>query len=188
MKEKKEQGVTLVALIITIIVLVILAAVTINVALKNNFIGLATKGTENYAGAQVEEMATLNELGEFLISTTSAIKEIGSGSGGSSETETKPKPENKAPKITIEATATSTGTDNIFISVAAEDENEDELTYILYWGTEENNLEEDKTSETKGNSRRNSRNTKNGINRLYNILLESRCNRRESNSNRNTKF
>ena len=68
MKEKlnKEKGITLVALIITIIVLVILAAVTIKAAFQGGILDLAAKGAENYAIAQTEEENMMNELENFI--------------------------------------------------------------------------------------------------------------------------
>ena len=65
-KIKNKKGITLVALIITVVVIVILSAITINIIFKNNFIEIATKGIENYAEGQVEEERMMNNLSEFL--------------------------------------------------------------------------------------------------------------------------
>ena len=56
---KQEGGITLIALIITIIVLVILAAVTLNSIFGSNIIGLATNGAINYAEEQQKELGML---------------------------------------------------------------------------------------------------------------------------------
>ena len=67
MKTKlNESGITLIALIITIIVLVILAAVTLNSIFGSNIIGLATNGAINYAEEQQKELNQLEEVSNLL--------------------------------------------------------------------------------------------------------------------------
>ena len=67
MKTKlNESGITLIALIITIIVLVILAAVTLNSIFGSNIIGLATNGAINYAEEQQKELGMLNDVSDLL--------------------------------------------------------------------------------------------------------------------------
>ena len=63
---KQERGITLIALIITIIVLVILAAVTLNSIFGSNIIGLATNGAINYAEEQQKELGMLNDVSDLL--------------------------------------------------------------------------------------------------------------------------
>ena len=63
---QQERGITLIALIITIIVLVILAAVTLNSIFGSNIIGLATNGAINYAEEQQKELGMLNEVSDML--------------------------------------------------------------------------------------------------------------------------
>lgn len=53
---KKERGITLVALVVTIVVLLILAAVTLNLVLGNN--GIITKAKD---GAKEHQQVTINE-------------------------------------------------------------------------------------------------------------------------------
>ena len=48
---KKNKGITLVALIITIVVMLILVAVSINILVNSNLIGHAEKTGDAYAGA-----------------------------------------------------------------------------------------------------------------------------------------
>ncbi len=48
---KKNKGITLIALIITIIVMLILVAVSVNILIKSNLIGVAEKTTEGYKKA-----------------------------------------------------------------------------------------------------------------------------------------
>ena len=60
---KNNKGVTLVALVVTIIVLIILAGISINLVLGNNgIITIAKKTKENTELARVEEETQLNEL------------------------------------------------------------------------------------------------------------------------------
>ncbi len=63
---KQEGGITLIALIITIIVLVILAAVTLNSIFGNNIIEIATNGAINYAEEQQKELGMLNDVSDLL--------------------------------------------------------------------------------------------------------------------------
>ena len=51
----KNRGITLVALIITIIIMLILVAVSVNVLIKSNLIGIAEKTTGKYKTASEEE-------------------------------------------------------------------------------------------------------------------------------------
>ena len=61
MKDKK--GITLVALVVTIIILIILAGVSINLVLGDNgIITIAKKAKENIELAKIEEETKLNEL------------------------------------------------------------------------------------------------------------------------------
>ena len=72
---KNENGITLVALIITIIILIILASVSINAVLNSNFINLAIQGTINYAEAQTNEQGEMENLDYHLQEVISKIEE-----------------------------------------------------------------------------------------------------------------
>ena len=48
---KKNKGITLVALIITIVVMLILVAVSVNILIKSNLIGTAEKTVDKYKAA-----------------------------------------------------------------------------------------------------------------------------------------
>ena len=62
-KIKKQKGITLVALVVTIIVLIILAGISINLILGDNgIITIAKKAKENIELAKIEEETELNEL------------------------------------------------------------------------------------------------------------------------------
>ena len=52
---KRNNGITLIALIITIIVMLILVAVSVNILIKSNLIGTAEKATNKYKTASEEE-------------------------------------------------------------------------------------------------------------------------------------
>ena len=52
---RKEKGITLVALIITIVVMLILVAVSVNVLIKSDLMGIAEKTTDKYKTAAQEE-------------------------------------------------------------------------------------------------------------------------------------
>ena len=52
---KRNNGITLVALIITIIVMLILVAVSVNILIKSNLIGTAERTTEKYKTVAEEE-------------------------------------------------------------------------------------------------------------------------------------
>lgn len=73
---RQENGITLVALIITIIVLIILAAVTIMAVTKNGMIDKAIQGTENYANAQYYEVNELEHASNTLNKVVSNITAI----------------------------------------------------------------------------------------------------------------
>lgn len=57
---KTEKGITLVALVITIIVLLILAGVTISLVLNNGLIDRAQNSVQQYDDKQQNEMQQLN--------------------------------------------------------------------------------------------------------------------------------
>lgn len=52
---RKNKGITLIALIITIIIMLILVAVSVNILIKSNLIGIAEKATDKYKTASEEE-------------------------------------------------------------------------------------------------------------------------------------
>lgn len=64
---KKQNGITLVALVVTIIVLIILAGVTLMIALDNDGIISKTKeGAQEYENAQTNEATELEKVNEYL--------------------------------------------------------------------------------------------------------------------------
>ena len=62
MNKKENRGITLVALVITIIVLIILAGVSINAVMNGGLIGNAKNARDDFNKAKQEEEATLSQL------------------------------------------------------------------------------------------------------------------------------
>ena len=89
---RKERGITLIALVVTVIVLIILAGVSISLVLgENGIVNKAKKAKENTELAKVEEETRLNELAKQIEEGTSGgttnppetIKNIEEVKGGS---------------------------------------------------------------------------------------------------------
>ena len=115
----KDKGITLVALIITIVVLVILAAVTINGLIKHNFIETVTEGTINYAKEQMLEKADMEKIDESVKNSVEKIDD---------------KLANKE-KITLNSKYKEKTTKEIKIEVTAIDSNNANLEYKIYTKT-----------------------------------------------------
>lgn len=75
-KNSKNKGITLIALVITIIILIILSAVAINLTLKENGIfNKAKLAKENYIKSTQEEEEQLNDIyGQLLLATNDDAK------------------------------------------------------------------------------------------------------------------
>ncbi len=86
-KNLKERGITLIALVITIIVLLILAGVTISIVLHTGIIDNSQKAVDQYAYEQQREQDLMANITNYLnnythrvpIYTVDQLKEIGSG-------------------------------------------------------------------------------------------------------------
>ena len=64
---KGQKGITLVALVITIIILLILAGVTISLTLgKNGLFDSAKRATQNYADAANNEKNLANDIERYI--------------------------------------------------------------------------------------------------------------------------
>ena len=80
---RDNKGITLVALVITIIILIILAGISISMLLgENGLIGKAKQGAENYKIAANSEQDMLGDVNAFLEGRIDSISG-GSTSGGS---------------------------------------------------------------------------------------------------------
>jgi len=92
MKEiKSNHGITLIALIITIIVMLILAGVTINLTLgENGIFTTAQKAAQNYTDAQNKEMAELGDFTNLVNDTINGLGQNGSTGGTQTPEETTP--------------------------------------------------------------------------------------------------
>ena len=88
-KNKQEKGITLIALVVTIVVLLILAGVSISLVLNNNGVISKAKDAKNqYAEAQTNEEKQLNEVSDWI--DTKVGDTTGGGSaGGSGDSTTK---------------------------------------------------------------------------------------------------
>ena len=75
---KRENGITLIALIITIIILVILAAVSIRAAYNSGIIDYSINGTKKYQEEANKEESILSETEDVIASLLSRIDEIDS--------------------------------------------------------------------------------------------------------------
>ena len=64
---KKEKGITLVALVITIIVLIILAGISITMVLgEDGLINKSKRGADNYATGAAQEQQQLDNINTWL--------------------------------------------------------------------------------------------------------------------------
>ena len=80
-KNKQERGITLIALVVTIVVLLILAGVSISLVLNNNgVISKAKEAKNQYAEAQTNDEKQLNEVSDWIKDT------VGDTTGGDSVT------------------------------------------------------------------------------------------------------
>ena len=78
--KSNEKGITLIYLIITIIILVILAAVSIRAVANMGIVGYAVNGTQDYARQAKAENQMLGETINLINSTLGRINEIQGGS------------------------------------------------------------------------------------------------------------
>ena len=76
LKLKHEGGITLIALIITIIILVILAAVSINTIYNMGIVEKGTHGVQQYSQKAVEENQMMGSVAGLIESTVSKIQDI----------------------------------------------------------------------------------------------------------------
>ena len=80
-KNKQERGITLIALVVTIVVLLILAGVSISLVLNNNgVISKAKDARDKYAEAQTNDEKQLNEVSDWIDT------KVGDTTGGDSVT------------------------------------------------------------------------------------------------------
>ena len=85
-RKREERGITLIALIITIIILVLLATISIRAVVDSRIVDVATNGTGNYAKGQLEEEDEFNK-------TVNVIEEYVKKYGGGEDPEKPQKPE-----------------------------------------------------------------------------------------------
>lgn len=83
--KRNENGITLIALIITIIILVILAAVSIRAVTNMKIVDYAVNGAENYAKAGKTENKTLDETVSFIDEAVEKVNKAANGTDYSAE-------------------------------------------------------------------------------------------------------
>ena len=87
LKIKQEKGITLIALVVTIIIMLILAGVSIKLAIDNNgVIENAKEAKDQYEQAQANDESGLEDLASKLKEQIDANKNNNSGSGSSGST------------------------------------------------------------------------------------------------------
>ena len=87
LKNKQEKGITLIALVVTIIIMLILAGVSIKLAIDNNgVIENAKEAKDQYEQAQANDESGLEDLASKLKEQLDANKNNNSGSGSSGST------------------------------------------------------------------------------------------------------
>ena len=94
LKIKQEKGITLIALVVTIVVLLILAGVSISLVLNNNgVISKAKEARDKYAEAQTNDEKQLNEVSDWIKETVGDTTGGGSAGGSGSTVDGVPIPE-----------------------------------------------------------------------------------------------
>ncbi len=78
---RQEKGITLMALIITIIVLVILAAISISAAYQSGIMGYAVNGAYDYSNAAQLENEIMQNTESYMSSVISEIKSLMASKG-----------------------------------------------------------------------------------------------------------
>ncbi len=124
---KQEKGITIVALITTIIVLVILAAVTINAVFNSGIINTAVNGTVDYAEAQNEEKVEFNELDQNI---QDRVKKVSTSNSTTDWDTTKVDLVKSADGIIVPVPKG-------FVASKAEGENTVEDGFVIYQGEED---------------------------------------------------
>ena len=77
LKIKQEKGITLIALVVTIVVLLILAGVSISLVINNNgVISKAKDARDKYAEAQTNDEKQLEETSDWIDEMETGIKKV----------------------------------------------------------------------------------------------------------------
>ena len=93
LKNKQEKGITLIALVVTIVVLLILAGVSISLVLSNSgVISKAKDARDQYAEAQTNDEKQLNEVSDWIEETVGDTTGGGSAGGSGSKVDGVPIP------------------------------------------------------------------------------------------------
>lgn len=139
-ENKSEVGITLVALLITIIVLIILTAVTLININKNLMVEIATQGTQNYAKASVNEEKEMNNVANLVETTVDAINDI----------QKEEQEKDSGITILIPAYCSYIDETTATITVAAKSKDDGMLTYLLNWNNMTREANDDKQTKKSG--------------------------------------
>lgn len=133
---KKENAITLIALIITIIIMLILASVVISLTIGNNGIfTLAKKAVKNYTNAQDMEIDELNKFNNAILSVLDDKENTGGEAGDSSEdliAANIENPNNYGRKVNYNVTVNSTVLDDWKLFYMDKETNDIFLVYGSY--------------------------------------------------------
>ena len=128
LKNKQERGITLIALVVTIVVLLILAGVSISLVLNNNgVIGKAKDARDQYAEAQTNDEKQLNEVSDWIdtkVGDTTGGNGNGGNGGGSSTLPTTETTKPYIPGDTFTVVAGTTLDNGLTIQDATENGNQ----------------------------------------------------------------
>ena len=139
MKIRKQSGITLIALILTVIILVILSLVGISVVYNSRIIEFAMIGTTKYGQEGINENKILNGTENLIDSVIRNIKDLEEDLNTEPNPPILPEQKNTPPTKSI-VSFNSKGTNYIKVNAKSEDADEDTLTYTLRYGTEQDNL------------------------------------------------
>ena len=120
----KERGITLVALVVTIIILLILAGVTLNIALSENGLFQRAKGTaKRYENASENETEILDNLDKTLAELSEQTPPTGEtgGTGSSEVADNLKKYQGKYVDIGLDVTGSTATTDDWELFYATKD-------------------------------------------------------------------
>ena len=128
-KNKQERGITLIALVVTIVVLLILAGVSISLVLNNNgVISKSKDARDQYAEAQTNEEKHFNEVSDWIDTkvgdTAGGSGNGGNGSGGSTNLPTTETTKPYMPGDTFTVVAGTTLDNGLTIQDATENGNQ----------------------------------------------------------------
>ena len=145
--QNKNEGITLIALIITIVVMLILVAVSVNVIIKSNLIGTAEKTVNKYKTASEEESKggvieidgkKYNSIEDYMKEKEEKLPDIKAGEKASKNSNYNGAviPE----KFTVSKAEGETTIDGGLVIYLIQDKTDEEIKNLTWTGTELENL------------------------------------------------